>query len=816
MWRNYFTVALRNISKNRVFTLINVSGLAIGLASSILILLFIIKEKSFDRFHEHTHEIYRLYIDGGIGDQEFRGAWTSMVMAPTFTDEIPEIENFVRFDVFNQQLIWYDGEKKIEDHFLFADSSMFDIFTINFIRGDPHTALTRPKSVVITREKALEYFGDQDPLGLPLSVNRDSNYYVVTGVIEPLPENSHFFADFIASMSTLEYSREETWFQNSIFSYVLLTPGADPREVEKKMADVMQFHIRGELEAFLGVGPEEWRAGGNRYGVYLQALKDIHLQPDIEVGLEICFRPVNDGLYIRIFSLVVFFILLIASINFTNLSTARSTARSREIGLRKVAGSNRKLIIWQFLIESVMLSLIALLFALIIVEITLPLFNRAMDLNLRMDSNRNIFLLPVFIFLAIVVGLISGIYPALFMSRFSPVEGFRGGYRVGRKTALFRNIMVIFQFTISVAIIVGTLIVASQLKYLLNKDLGFEQNQLVVLKRIYPLGNGIQAFCRELEKIPGVAGASNSTTYLGFDNSTENYQIEGRMASKNFLFATNYVDRDFMNTYGFRLVEERSRFFDYSHPDDTSAILVNQAAIEEYGIEDPFSTVILEPTFEGDTNKLRIIGVLEDFHHSSLYDPVGPYMVRYKPEEHDWAGYITIRLGVAGKGIPSTMDKIRKTWLSMTGEAPFQYFFLDEELDNYYKEEQRTGRLSLLFSIIATFIACLGLFGLTIHNTHRRTREIGIRKALGASVVEVVMHVSREIVSLVTISVVLAWILAYLFMQDWLGNFPYNIGFKPWIYAIAAMTAVLISILAVSTLAYRAAISNPADVLHHE
>ncbi len=816
MWRNYFTVALRNISKNRVFTLINVSGLAIGLASSILILLFIIKEKSFDRFHEHADQIYRLYIDGGIGDQGFRGAWTSMTMAPTFTEEIPEIENFVRFDVFNQQLIWYDGEKKIEDHFLFADSSIFDIFTIKFIKGDPFTALTRPKSVVITSEKALEYFGEQDPVGLPLSVNRDSNYYVVTGVIEPLPENSHFFADFIASMSTLEYSREETWFQNSIFSYVLLAPGADPDAVEQKMDDVMQNHIRGELETFLGVGPEEWKAGGNRYGVYLQPLKNIHLQPDIEVGMEICFRPVNDGLYIKIFSLVAFFILLIASINFNNLSTAMSSSRSREIGLRKVAGSDRKLIIWQFLTESVVLSLIALLFALIIVEITLPLFNRVMELNLRMDSNRNIFLLPLFILLALIVGIISGIYPAIFMSRFSPVKGFRGGFQGGRRRVLFSNMMVVVQFTISVALIIGTLIVSSQLRYLQNKELGYEKDQLLVLKRTYPLGKSIQAFCREIENIPGVAGATNSTSYLGFNNSTETYQIEGRMASKNFLFATNYVDIDFMNTYGFNLVGERSRFFDYSHPDDTTAILVNLAAIKEYNIVDPFSTVILEPTLEGDTNKLRIIGILEDFHHSSLFEPIGPYMVRYKTEEHEWAGYITIRLGVAGKGIPITLDKIRNTWFAMTGEAPFQYFFLDEELDNYYKEEQRTGRLALLFSILATLIACLGLFGLTMHNTQRRTREIGIRKVMGASIGEVVLHVSREIASLVILSVLLAWILAYLFMQDWLMNFPYNIGFKPWIYALAAMTAVLISAMDVATLAYRAARSNPADVLHYE
>lgn len=816
MWKNYFAVALRNISKNKTFTLINVSGLAIGLASSILILLFIFRELGFDRFNTQADRIHRLYIDGGMGDQTFRGAWTSMIMAPTFTQEIPEIENFVRFDVFNQQLIWYGKHKQIEDHFLFADSSLFDIFTIRMVRGDPATALTRPKSIVITEEKAREYFGEADPLGLPLSVNRDSNFYVVTGVIEALPDNSHFFADFIASMSTLDYSRSETWFQNSIFSYVLLKPGSDREMVEEKIAAVLLDRIRKELRTYLGVEPEEWEAGGNRYGVYLQPLKKIHLQPDIEVGIEICFRPVNDGIYIYIFSLVVFFILVIASINFMNLSTARSVMRGREIGIRKAAGSGRKLLIRQFLTESVLLSLIALVIALIAVELALPWFNRAMDLSLKLDTTRNIFMLLLFLVLAVTVGLASGIYPAVFMSRFKPVQGFRGEFPGGIRARLFRKIMVVVQFTISVAIIVGTLIVSIQLSYMLTKDLGYEKDHLVVMKRIYPLDRSIQTFCREIEKIPGVVSATNSTTYLGFNNSTETYQIDGREASRNFLFATNYVDDQFMKAYDFRLAGKKSRFFDGAVPSDSTAILVNRAAVEEYGIEDPFNTTVLEPTFEGDTNRLRIIGVLEDFHHSSLHEPIGPYMIRFKEEDHGWAGYITIRLGVAGQGVPVTLNKIRKLWMKMTNEAPFQYFFLDEELDNYYKEERRTGRLSLMFAILATFIACLGLFGLTLHNTHRKTREIGIRKAMGASISEVVLFVSREILLLMSVSVLLAWIASYLFMQNWLQDFPYNIGFRPVIYVIAAIAAMVISLLTVSWLAFRAARANPADVLHYE
>jgi len=711
MWRNFFTVALRTISKNKVFTLINVSGLAIGLASSILILLFIVKELSFDRFHENKHRIHRLYIDGVMGEQVFRGAWTSMVMAPTFTEEIPEIESYVRFDIFNQRLIWHEDVRHVEDHFLFADSSLFDVFSINLVKGDPGKALSQPHAILISEEKARLYFGDKDPLGLPLNVNSDSSFYYVSGVFEALPENSHFFVDFIASMETIDWESDSTWFYNSVYSYVLLKPGARPKEVEQKMADVMTEHIRDELETVLGMGPEEWVEGGNQYGVFLQPLLDIHLQPDIEVGMDACFRPVHDRLYIHIFGLVAFFILVIASINFMNLSTARAASRAREIGIRKAAGSDCSLLVRQFLTESVVLSLIALGFALILVELLLPWFNHAMNLDLRMELVQYRYLLPVVLILAIFAGLLSGLYPAVFLSRFNPVTGIRGGFKGKRRAGIFRNGLVVAQFTISVAIIVGTLIVSNQLHFMLNKDLGFDKEQLVVLKRTSPLNHKHQTFCRELEKIPGVISASNSTTFLGYNNTTVSYRIKGREAASNYLFETNYVDESFLKTYNFKLLDQGGKFFDPASPENASAILINRAAVEEYGITDPLNTIVLESSSEGDTVQLRIIGVVEDFHHSSLRDPVGPYMLRYKERDMEWSGYITVRLGVAGKGIPVTISKIKSVWMKMTVDAPFQFFFLEDELDSYYTEEQRTGRLSLLFAIISTFIACLGLLG---------------------------------------------------------------------------------------------------------
>jgi putative ABC transport system permease protein len=816
MWRNFFTVAFRNVSKNKVFTVINVSGLAIGLASSILILLFIISELSYDRFHEHKDRIHRLYIEGDIGEQPFRVALTSMVMAPTFTEEIPEIVDYVRLDVYNQYQIWYKEEQHLEDHFLFADPSIFDIFSIRMLRGDPGTALSEPNSIILTEEKARLYFGDEDPLGLPLHVNNDSNLYYVTGVIEALPENSHFFADFIASMETFDWESNQTWFHNSIFSYVLLDPGADAKVVEQLMAEVMAKHIRGELKSILGVGPEEWAAGGNTYGIFLQPVLDIHLQPDIEVGMDSCIRPVHDRLYIHIFGLIAFFILVIASINFMNLSTARSATRAREIGIRKAAGSDRPLLIKQFLTESVVMSLLALAIALILVELSLPWFNRTMDMDLRLEQVQYGYLFPVVVLLSLIVGLLSGIYPAMFLSGFRPVDGIRGGFVGNKRAGRFRSMMVVVQFTISVAIIVGTLIVSNQLRFLLNKDLGYEKRQVVVIKRTFPLQSAHQAFCREIEKIPGVVSASNSTTYLGYNNSTETYQIEGRKKAENYLFATNYVDEEFMKTYNFNLAGEGSRFFEPSYSSNRSSVLINKAAVTEFGITDPLHTTILEPTIEGDTNHLRIIGVIEDFHHSSLREPVGPYMLRYKEENLGWSGYINVRLGVAGKGIPITIGKIKNIWIQMTGDAPFQFFFLEEELNNYYQEERRTGRLSFLFAVLSIFIACLGLFGLTLHHTHRRIREIGIRKAMGASVGNVIMVVSREVVQLMGISILIAWIASYLFMQNWLEGFPFRIGFKPWIYLVSALSAMLIAIISVTLLAYRAARRNPATILHYE
>jgi putative ABC transport system permease protein len=816
MWRNFYNVALRNIGKNRIYSLINISGLAIGLASAILIILFIAKEISFDRFHEKSDRIFRAYVDGNIGDQKFRGAWTSYTMAPSVTREIDDIVDFVRLEVFPQQFVWNGDVRQIEDNVVFADSSFFNIFSIELLYGDAETVLSNPNSVVITRSKALQYFGTENPLGQTLEFNTKDNFYEVTGVMEEFPDNSHFFSDFLLSMSNIPGSRSDNWFVNSIYSYLLLAEGADYRKVEAEMNQVMLKHIRPQLKEMLDISPEEWAEGGNAFGVFLQPITNIHLNPDIESGEENCIRPVNDRSYIYIFALIAFFILVIASINFMNLSTARSAVRSREIAMRKVVGSQRNILIRQFLIESVLLSLLALVIALFLVEISLPWFNNFMGMTLTFNTiGRGGIMLGVLL-LTVIVGVLSGIYPAFYLSQVEPLAGLRGGVLRGRRSSVYRSIMVTLQFTISVAIIVGTMVVSRQVRYLVNLDPGFYTETMIVIDRVYPLRDKIAVFCEEAEKIPGVMKATSSSTYLGFSNLSTSFQMKGASRSTQFMFDVNFVDPDFPETYGLTLWNNTGRFFSRTDLNDTMAVIINETAMREYQFDDPLNTVIESPAGEGGTNEYRVIGVVNDFHHSTLRKSISPYLFAYKTENRSQPGYISIRLDKRSNYSVSTIRRIHELWNEMSGDEPFQYFNLDDELNKYYREEKRTGKISLLFSLLAIIIACLGLLGLTIFNTQRRIREIAIRKAMGANLYHLLMIISREILVILGISVVFAWIIAYFFMKNWLQLFPYNVGFTPGIYLFAAFVAVSVTMLAVNVITFRAARSNPVDALYHE
>ena len=818
MWKNFLRVTVRNLTKNKAFNAINIAGLAIGLASAIFIILYIISESGFDRFHERRGDIYRLYLEGRMAGQEFKGAWGNPMMGPTFYEEIPEIENFCRFDFYSNQLMWADPDKKfLENSILLADSSFFDMFTIRLLEGDPATCLDEPNTILLSESKAAQYFPDQDPIGKSLAMNNESNLFKITGVVEDAPRNSHFTYDFIASYASDERGRTTTfWLTNWMMNYILVRPGTDQEVLNEKINASLFENIRPQLEQIMGISPEEFEESGGRYGLFTQPLLSIHLDQDIDLPTDLGYRPLGNRSYLVIFGVIALFILVIASINFMNLSTARSLGRAKEVSLRKVVGSDRKHLIRQFLFESVILSLISLVFALVLVTVLLNPFNRLVGLSLEIGDIYQWYMIPSFIILAILVGLLSGSYPSFVLASFRPIVALKGHATTRNGTTALRNALVIVQFTISIMIIVGTLVIYWQFRYMTQKDLGFDKEQLVVLDRLHPLDGQLQVFQDELCTHASIVSATNSTAYLGTTNNNSTYGIKGRPTEESALLYVYYTDEDFMDTYRFELATPESRFLSRDFPGDSSACLINEAAVRIHNLEDPLNTILLEPSEQGFDTELRVIGVVKDHHFSSLKNEIGAQIIQLKPKDWDWHGYITLRTAAGKDNIEAALDHVNKTWEEFTNDEPLQYFFLDEQLEQYYAEEKRTGIVTMIFSILAIFIASLGVFGLTLYNSQKRIREIGIRKVMGATETNVITVISKSVAYAVGISILIALPAAYFMMQDWLRDFPYNVGFQPVLFIASALLAIVIAMVTVTVTSLKAARTNPAMALHYE
>jgi putative ABC transport system permease protein len=819
MWKNFFRVTVRSISKNKAFNVINISGLAIGLASAIFIILYIISETSYDRFNERSADIYRLYLNAKLAGEEFKGAWNSPIFGPTFHEEIPEIENYCRFDFANNRLMWTDPASKfLENHIMYADSTFFEVFTIRLLQGDPSTCLDEPNTILISESKLRQYFPEGSPIGKSVAMNDDSTLYRVTGVVEDAPRTSQFYYDFICSYCTYESSRRTTWFNNHMYTYILVRPGTDQKALDEKINASLLENIRPELQQFMGVSPEEFAEAGGKYGVFTQPLLKIHLDPNVEIPTDIGFRPIGNRTYLVIFGVIAFFILIIASINFMNLSTARSLGRAKEVSLRKVVGSERRQLIRQFLFESIFLSLISLCIALLLVMILLNPFNNLVGLHLEMRDIFRWYMIPAFLALAMLVGLLSGSYPSFVLASFKPIFALKGNASAKNGTNWLRNALVILQFSISIIIIAGTLVIYWQFRYMTSKDLGFDKENLIVMERIHPLGKQIQTFKDELTSHSAILSATNSTAYLGSPNNNNAYGIKGRPPEETVLFFTFWVDEDFMETYRIGLATPESRFFSEDFATDSAACLVNEAAVRKYNLEDPLNQSIMWPREGGPKglDELKIVGVMKDHHFLTLKHEVGAQIAILKPKQWNWAGYLTVRLAPGDENRQAGLKHIEDTWKAFTNDEPLQYFFLDEELDSYYAEEKRTGAVTLIFSILAIFIASLGLLGLTLYNSQKRIREIGIRKVLGATETNIVTVITRSVAFGVGIAILIAMPVAYFMMRDWLRDFPYNVGFQPLLFLSAALLAVIIAMVTVTVTSLKAARTNPAIALHYE
>lgn len=807
MIKNLLKYSFRALSRQKAHVVINITGLMVGMVCSMIIALFIIHELSYDRFNEKKDRIYRVILQGKMGGQEVRVTYTASPIGPTMKNEYPEVEDFLRMNPWDETIIRYGEQSFTEKRFMEADSSFFSFFSIPLIRGNAKDVLNEPYTLVLSKSTAEKIFGKEDPVNKMLKVGTDTTLYRVTGIMGEIPDNAHFSANIISSFMTNPRANDDQWLSNSFSTYVLLYPGASPQAAEARIPGMIVKYVGPVLQAFLGITIDEFIAQGNKYSMYLQPLVKVHLDPTIEQAM----KPANDPKYLWIFGSIGILIIIIAAFNFMNLATAQAARRAKEVGIKKVSGSTRHQLMSQFLAESVILSLIAMILAIVVTLLILPYFNNLLGIGMRADL-LTWYKIPLLFLIALVIGILAGSYPAFYLSSFSPYMVLKGGVIKGQNSGRLRNLLVILQFGISIILIIGTLIMFRQLQFMQNKELGFNKENVLVITRADAIGDHILSFKDEVKKIPGVINVSASTAVPGHSNNNNGYQVQGR-ADESFLLQSNWVDYDYLDTYGFKLAS--GRFFDQGFATDKGACIINDCAVNHYQFTDPLNVRFIAPTGDRPEDHVikPVIGVVKDFHFESLRTKIGPYIMHFKDEGNNW-GYVSIRLAPATG--PGTISEIEKVWASFTANDPMQYFFMDKDLDRLYKEERQNSKLAVMFTILGILVASLGLFGLTSFTVQQRTKEIGVRKTFGASVYSIWYLIAKEILVLITISAVLAIPFAWWVADNWLQNYEYRIHLQPLDFLAGFLVAIVIALLTISYRAIRTAQMNPVVSLRYE
>ncbi len=809
MIKNYFKIAWRSLVKNKVYSVLNILGLAISLSCFILITLYVLDELSYDRFNEKSERIYRLNSDISMGGEMQRLPFTSDMMGPIMANDYPEVEEFVRIYNSNGSKLLKKGNEYIkESQVAHADSTLFKVFTLPLIAGDPNTALKGPGTVVLSESAAQKYFGSTNVLGESLETLQGT-IYTITGVLQDIPANSHFKFDFIFSMDNDIYNFGNL-ISHNFHTYLLLREGTNPKDVEAKFDEYFERYLQPVAKQVLNINSmEEFEAAGNKLEYSLFPLTGIHLHSDRMMEI----RPGGDIQYVYIFSAVALFILLIACVNFMNLSTARSAGRAKEVGIRKVLGSARKQLITQFLSEAILMAVIAMILAVILSFMALPAFNEVAAKSLSLSRILQPDMLLVLITLPFIVGLMAGSYPALFLSAFKPVQVLKGKLNLGAKGGTFRNVLVVFQFATSIILIIGTIIIYQQLEYIQNKNLGFNKEQVIIIDQAYVLGPQTETFKNEIIEMPGVnSGTLSSFLPVSSSSRSDEMFSKGTVMTTDNSFGMQrwLVDHDYLNTLGIEMKEGRN--FSRNYSTDSSAVVLNETAARIIGSENIVGKKLYGVTNidTGELTEYEIIGVVKNFHFESLRENIGPMALKLGNS----SGHASFKVNAAS--IPQVLDGIRNKWENLSSGAPFNYRFMDEAFDEMYRTEQRFSKIALIFSILAILVACLGLFGLSTFIAQKRIKEIGIRKVLGATVSGIVQMLSKDFLVLVLIAFVIATPIAWYAMQRWLQDFVYRIEIS-WIYfLIAGLLAVFIAMSTVSYHAIKAAMINPAKNLRSE
>jgi len=803
MIKNYLKVAIRNIIKHKGFSIINIVGLAIGIACSILILLFVAHELSYDKFHEKAERIHRIAVRASVGDTKIRQTYSSSATFKKLLEDFPEIEVAVKFLKLGRTPINLGEKTFFESRFFAVDSTFFDVFTIPLIHGNPKTVLANPNTMVISKNTALKYFGGTNAVGKILradfSYDPGSIDFEITGVSENVPANSHFHYDLLVSSATFPtYINDPGWSSNNFISYVVLKEGTSSEWFDAKLKEFTRKHMGGERF-------DAWVAKGNFWEYFLQPVTKIHLNSDLNGE----FEANGNETYVYIFSAISIIILLIACINFMNLSTAKSSLRAKEVGMRKVVGSGRNRLVVQFLSESVLLSFISLALGMVIVISLLPLYKNLIGRQLEIHYFDNFIVIPSLLALGLIVGVISGAYPAFFLSSFKPISALKGKTIGSKGGSWLRNILVIFQFTISIFLIIGTLVVNQQLKFFQNIKLGFDKKQVLVIRNPGSLGNNIVPFKEALRKQSSIIDVSGSNTLPGRGFSNIGFGAEG--VDKSFTLNLCVCDYDFLDTLKLELVQ--GRFFSRDFITDSHAAVLNEKAVELLGWDDPIGKKI--NNWARNRGNFTVIGVIKDYHYESLHQEIRPMALFLSGGYYtNVESSISVRLNT--ENISETIKYAGNTWNDFAHNMPFEYSFLDEDYDNLYINEKQTRKLFSIFSFLAIFIACLGLFGLASFIADQKTKEIGIRKVLGASVPGIVKVLNKRFVKWVLIANFTAWPIAWFMMNKWLQNFAYRIELSWWMFILAAVLALLVALITVSFQTVKAALKNPIDSLRYE
>ncbi|MDX2246493.1 MAG: ABC transporter permease [Bacteroidia bacterium] len=817
MWKNYLKTAFRNLLKQKFYAIINILGLAVGITCCLLIVLFVVDEISFDKFHEKSDRIYRIGAHLTIGEMDGRVAVVSAPMAQAMITDFPEVENATRFRMRGSYLIKHkeSGSENVKENgFVFSDPQIFDIFTVKFLEGDKNTALKEPNTLVLTKSKADKFFPNGGALNQILTLDNRWDYKIV-GVIEDWPANSHFRQDYLLAMEGLDESKQPIWVSHNFNTYILLKEGADPAGLEAKFPGMVEKYVGPQIKSFMNVDMKDFEKSGNRISFFLQPLTDIHLKSDLDVD----FSPNSDIVYVWIFSAIAIIILLIASINFMNLSTARSANRAKEVGVRKVLGSVRGNLISQFLVESILITFIAFVVAVILAEAFLPAFNQISGKSLVLPLNSPWMILSLLLGILLVGGL-SGMYPAFFLSSFEPIFVLKGKLSAGSGSTLLRSTLVVVQFIASIVLIISTVLIYQQMNFVQNKKLGFDKEQVLVIDDTYSLGDKITTFKEELIKRPDVKTATISS-FLPVENTDRNNTVfwpEGKQTEDNQVLMQRWnVDFDYIPTLAMKMADGRA--FSREFSTDSMAMIINETAVKNFGFENPIGQRI--STFDDFDDLLQqpvaatytVVGVVEDFHFESLRQNVSALCLTIGKSP----GFISVRVNT--ENLAETIAGIEKTWKEFGPGQPFNYAFLDDRFNEMYKAEQRMSSIMTAFTLLAILVACLGLFALAAFMAEQRTREIGIRKVLGAEIRHIVLLLSRDFLKLIAISFVISLPIAIYGMHLWLRDYANHIDLKtvaPWAAMIAAGITLLITFISVSSQSLKAALANPVDSLRNE